>query len=679
MEKLIDIMSEQVAPYLDLLIKDKSTRKNRNIIWATDTYEAYGSDFCDKNQITSQILLWKPDIIKPRILKSFEDQQARTRKKAEVFTPAWLCNQMNNYCDEAWFGRKDVFNISNEDHSWTVVDDVIKFPKRKKWQQYVDSRRLEITCGEAPYLVSRYDVSTGETILPLKRRIGQLDRKLRIVNENTDSYDEWVMWTIRAFEASYGYEYQGDNILIARINLLLTFFDYYRERWEKEPDKKLVKTIVRRIVWNIWQMDGLKDTVPLGKPYEEFHQMTLDDLFSKTSEQAEDETEDKIKGRTKDKTGSKAENNAKNNAEATPCKVCDWRKENSITLKQVKGDIRMGKKKLFDFVIGNPPYQEDTDGAGRQAKPVYNLFIDEIRKIQPGCMCLITPSRWFAGGMGLDKFRASMMNDSHLKAIVDFTNAKDCFPNISISGGVNYFIWQSEYNGMCSFTNTTNGETTTRVRQLNEFPVLVRYNHAVDIIHKAMDGANNNLSLIASGLMPFGLSTSYRGEKNRSEDKKLTLYASNGKTYIAENEVNKGTEYINTFSVMVSKTSAEHAGEPSKDGKFRVIPSSMCVKKPGEVCTHSYFLIGSYKDRILADNLLKYMKTKFVRFLILMSMSGFGLSKLVLNFVPIQNFELSSDIDWSESIREINIQLYNKYRLNEDEIGFIENTIKEMA
>ena len=310
MEKLIDITSNQVAPYLDLLLEDKTTK--RNIIWATDTYDLYGKGFSDKEQITRNILLLHPNIIKPRIQKSFEDQQARTRKKAEVFTPVWLCNQMNNHCDEEWFERKNVFNIENENHSWTVVDGAIEFPKRKTWQQYVDSRRLEITCGEAPYLVSRYDVSTGELILPPKRRIGQLDRKLRIVNENTENYDDWIKWTIRAFEASYGYEYQGDNLLIARINLLMTFFDYYRERWEKEPDEKLVTKLVNKIVWNIWQMDGLKDTVPLGKPYEEFHQMTLFDLFSDTNKQEESE------------------------AEAIPCKIYNWRSNNSVTFKKLK-------------------------------------------------------------------------------------------------------------------------------------------------------------------------------------------------------------------------------------------------------------------------------------------------------------------------------------------------------
>jgi len=309
-EKLIDIASNPIREHLDLLLKDKSTKKN--IIWATDTYSELGHGFTDKEQIDKTLLLQHADMIKPRIQKSEEAQQERTRKKAEVFTPAWLCNMMNNYCDQDWFGRKDVFNVENEDHSWTVVEEPIVFPKRKRWQQYVDSRRLEITCGEAPYLVSRYDVSTGILIVPPKNRIGQLDRKLRIVNENTSEYDDWVKWTIRAFEASYGYEYQGDNLLIARVNLLLTFVDYYKERWEKEPDEKLLLTIVNKIVWNIWQMDGLKDTVPLGKPYEEFHQMSLFDMIPELKGTADDEQE------------------------AVPCKIYNWRKNNSILFKSLK-------------------------------------------------------------------------------------------------------------------------------------------------------------------------------------------------------------------------------------------------------------------------------------------------------------------------------------------------------
>lgn len=305
MEKLIDIGSNPVASVLELLLADKSTKKN--IIWATDTYDEFGNGFTDKEQINGSLLLLHKDIIKPRIQKSQEQQYARTRKKAEVFTPAWLCNLMNNYCDEEWFGRKDVFNALNEDHTWTVIEEPIKFPEKRTWKQYVDSRRLEITCGEAPYLVSRYDVSTGELIVPPKRRIGQLDRKLRIVNENTSDYDEWLKWTIRAFEATYGYEYQGDNLLIARVNLLLTFVDYYKERWGAEPNEKLLRQMTNKIVWNIWQMDGLNDTVPLGKPYEEFRQMSLFDIFPGLSDEEQ-------------------------KPEAALCKIYDWKRGNSLLL-----------------------------------------------------------------------------------------------------------------------------------------------------------------------------------------------------------------------------------------------------------------------------------------------------------------------------------------------------------
>lgn len=309
-EKLIDISSYPVANVLDLLLQDKSTKKN--IIWATDTYEEFGEGFTDKVQMDANALLRRTDIICPRIQKSLEAQVQRTRKKAEVFTPAWLCNRMNNHCDEDWFGRTGVFNTENEDHTWTVTEGRIEFPKRKKWQQYVDSRRLEITCGEAPYLASRYDVSTGELIVPPMRRIGMLDRKLRIVNENTDTYEEWLKWTIRAFEASYGYEYQGDNVLIARINLLLTFTDYYEERWGQQPDSKLLKQIANKIAWNIWQMDGLKNTVPLGKPYEEFRQLTLFDMLGDASDSNEYEPE------------------------AVPCRIFNWRSNTSLKFMDVK-------------------------------------------------------------------------------------------------------------------------------------------------------------------------------------------------------------------------------------------------------------------------------------------------------------------------------------------------------
>ena len=332
----------------------------------------------------------------------------------------------------------------------------------------------------------------------------------------------------------------------------------------------------------------------------------------------------------------------------------------------------------FDFVIGNPPYQEDTAGAGRQATPVYNKFFEEAKRMKPESISLITPSRWFSGGMGLNKFREDMMNDASMKVICDYTNAKDCFPDNSISGGVNYFVWKRDYSGNCRFINTTNGITTELERPLNEFTVLVRYNQAIDIIHKIRAKAENYIGDITSGLMPFGLSTNYRGRKKPSGKENLTLHASNCVTYISKNEINKGFEYLGKYKVLVSKTGAEHAGEPSKDGKFRVIPSSMKVIGPDEVCTHSYFLIGSVSSKAVADNIYKYMKTQMVRLLMLMAMSGYGLSKNVLVFVPLQDFTSASDIDWSQSIHNIDQQLYKKYNLSPEEIDFIETNVKEM-
>lgn len=317
MGKLVDITTGPVRAVLGVLVRDKTTRKN--IIWATDTYAALGDGFQDRQQLTEALLLSHPDTIMPRIDKSREAQAARTRKKAEVYTPVWLCNEINNFCDSEWFGRKNVFNTMDDQHGWEPVQGKIDFPEGKTWQQYVDSRRLEITCGEAPFLVSRYDASNGELIEPPLRRIGILDRKLRIVNENTGSYLDWLKWSVRAMEASYGFEYQGDNLLIARANILLTYVDYYKERWGCVPDKNLLHRVATRIVWNIWQMDGLKDTVPLGRPFEEFHQMDIYDFgISDRIERKEEQ-------------------------DAAYCRIFNWRSNCPVLYKKWKGGKSWGK------------------------------------------------------------------------------------------------------------------------------------------------------------------------------------------------------------------------------------------------------------------------------------------------------------------------------------------------
>lgn len=255
---LIDLTNPHVQQVLPQLLTDKTSKKN--ILWATDSY-----NYPANSEILIEQLAY--DGIKPRVQKALEAQSDRTKSFAEVFTPSWICNQMNNYADESWFERKDVFNIEQE-QSWTPTEGKIEFPDDKPWPEYVYSRRLEITCGEAPFIVSRYDAATGD-IIPIKNRIGILDRKLRVVNENTDNEKDWMQWTIKAFQSVYGYEFQGDNLLIARINLLMTFIEYLQDRWHREPSSSELKTITNVIVWNIWQMDGFTNTIPFSQESDE--------------------------------------------------------------------------------------------------------------------------------------------------------------------------------------------------------------------------------------------------------------------------------------------------------------------------------------------------------------------------------------------------------------------------
>ncbi len=207
---------------MDILLKDRTT--NRNIVWATDDYNDLGEFYKAECEIMLNLIIVDDcNIIQPRITKNQQNKLSRTKDKAEVFTPAWICNAQNNLIDNAWFNREGMFN-HEEYKSWRVNQTKIKFSDKgkKTWKKYVDSPRIEITCGEAPYLVSRYDAVEG-TVIPVNKRIGLLDRKLRVVNENTELEDKWYKWTVRAFQSIYGFEFQGDSLLLARENVLYTF------------------------------------------------------------------------------------------------------------------------------------------------------------------------------------------------------------------------------------------------------------------------------------------------------------------------------------------------------------------------------------------------------------------------------------------------------------------------
>ncbi len=251
------------------LLKDhtlSSEDEQVNIFWATDSYAELGDGYLYGDQITLEAITGdNGNVIVPRAVKSRQEQQQRSREMAEVFTPSWVCNKQNNLVDDAWFGREGVFNneVDNPDgtHSWIVNPEPVVFPEGKSWRNYVNENRLEITCGEAPYLVSRYDSVSGKPI-PVERRIGLLDRKLRVVGENTETTGDWLKAAQTAYMSIYGYEWQGDNLVLAREALLYTFIDYYRAKFGKDPQLKSLQYIAYIISWNIWQMDGLKGVIP---------------------------------------------------------------------------------------------------------------------------------------------------------------------------------------------------------------------------------------------------------------------------------------------------------------------------------------------------------------------------------------------------------------------------------
>lgn len=306
----IDIIEQNVTnlslELLKILLKDKTT--NHYIRWATDNYRKYGPKYYATQEIKPDLVIGK-NIIQPRVMKAQEEQSKRTRDKAEVFTPSWICNEQNNLIDDAWFGRKGVFNYT-DGTTWSVNLEPVRFPEGKTWKQYVDARRLEVSCGEAPYLVSRYDTVNG-TPITIEHRIGLLDRKLRVINENVDDEDEWFKWVIRAFQSIYAYEYQGDNVLLARANLLYTFIDNMIYKFQHKPTLEQLKEIAKIIVWNVWQMDGISLTAPYSESKSICNQLTLFDGL--------DDIADK--------------------GYAIPCKIFDWRSNYSLEFQSMmKGD-----------------------------------------------------------------------------------------------------------------------------------------------------------------------------------------------------------------------------------------------------------------------------------------------------------------------------------------------------
>lgn len=362
---------------LETLLSDRTT--GRNIIWADNEYEALGEGYMGDDEITiEKITGTNSGIIRLRVAKELERQSQRTKSRAEVFTPSWLCNQMNNDLDAEWFGKRDAFNVEG-DHAWQANSSPVEFPKTKGhgWHAYIESPRLEIACGEAPFACSRYDTVSGDT-LPVSERIGFLDRKLRVVSERAKTLAMWAKQALRALAASYGYEYQGDSLLIARINVFETFCEHCMERWGQLPSEDALDRAAQIVSWNFWQMNGLTDAVPTSQANAAAAAMPV---CSTRDEQ--EPTQLSLFDLSSDFVVEKADA-AGNDGPDDPipfCVIYDWQEDEPFEFTSLK-DQRCPMGKKFYAVIGNPPYPEQIKGDNKNsAAPIYHHFMDEAYKV----------------------------------------------------------------------------------------------------------------------------------------------------------------------------------------------------------------------------------------------------------------------------------------------------------
>lgn len=319
----------------------------------------------------------------------------------------------------------------------------------------------------------------------------------------------------------------------------------------------------------------------------------------------------------------------------------------------------------FDVVVGNPPYQQSTSQHSAQGKPIYDKFVNISKAIAPEFVSMIIPSRWFAGGMGLEGFRDTMKYDSCISKIVSFANGKDCFPGTS-TGGICYFLRNNSWVGKCQFTSVINGVRNSGERDLSEFPVVLRDDVAQKIVKRMKAYEQTSLSEKVSSINVFGFESKQRGEPTPFENG-YTLLSSKGFGYIPKDALKQGEDLVDKYKVIVGQVISEHAAEPDKNGQYRLL-SSLRVLEPKQICNFSYLVVNTFTTEQEANNFKQYLSTRFVRYLILQAVSSIHLTKEKFAFVPIQDFTRV----WTDA------DLYAKYELSEEEIAFIESMIKPM-
>ncbi len=332
----------------------------------------------------------------------------------------------------------------------------------------------------------------------------------------------------------------------------------------------------------------------------------------------------------------------------------------------------------FNAVVGNPPYQiMDGGGTGSSATPIYNKFVDLAKLLNPNNVSMIIPAKWYTGGKGLDEFRANMLNDKQLIKLFDYEDSRDCFPTVDIAGGVCYFLWNKGSDNKCVVTSILGSFRNESTRYLNEHDTFIRNQKVLDIINKVKSQTFTGfLSQTVYSRKPFGIRSFQRGFPAKP-GRNISLFGSDGITYMEEKDVPQNKEIVDKWKVIMSKASAEHAGQTDANGRKRIV-SRLEVLPPYTICTESYLLLDIFDNEEEAQNLKKYIRTCFTRFLLASILITQNIVRDKFKFVPIQNYKNNSDIDWSQSIPDIDRQLYTKYNLSDVEIAIIEKMIKPM-
>lgn len=622
----VDISEEGIAndsgTLLTILLKDRTT--NKNIVWASPSYEGMGKPFCADQPIKKNLIIGPYDsIIQPRVEKNKRNQELRTRKRGEVFTPPWLVD-------------KQVSIVLDE------IEDI-------SFEIFIALRWLELACGEGPYIVTRYDSITGD-IIPVEERVGFLDRKLQRIAKEVNSEQEFIKWSKIAYESSYGYELQGDSLLLARENLLLSFCEHYDYTFGKLPTMKVIKQIATIISYNIFQMNGLTKQTPYSDNSKGNIQLNLFDDVNNQELQGD-----------------------------MFAFVKDWKNKALVSMDSIsKGDEMM----KFDVVIGNPPYQEEAQGTSTKDMPIYHKFIDSAFEIGEKA-CLITPARFLFNAGGTPKqWNREFLKNPHVKVPYYEQNSAKVFPNTSIKGGIAITIFdkQKDYGAIETFTSFE--ELNSIMKKVNVVPE----QSLAEIVTNR--GAYRYSDLIYKD---------YPDAMKRVSDRRLASNAFIKLQELFYNDIpNDGNEYIKILGRFDNERlykwfRRDYINRPINLDRYKIVlPKANGSGAIGEVLstpligepligyTETFIAIGAFRTEFEAKACLKYIKGKFSRAMLGILKITQDNTKETWRKVPIQDFTLNSDIDWSQSIENIDQQLYKKYDLSQDEIDFIESKVRAM-